>query len=238
MKQDFEIIDFHTHPFLEAKNNICAHLEYCSMDAGQTKAEMEDLGISKICGSVIKGALPDEDPWSTVRRNNETALKLKEFYGDFYVPGFHIHPDFPEESVAEMDRMHALGVNLIGELVPYIDHWSCQYDSPVLSDLLDYAGKLDMIVSFHSMDEDEMDVMVQQHPNVIFVAAHPGEKKCLLRHIQRAKKHENYYLDLSGTGIFRYGMLRRAIDEMGVDRILFGTDFPVCAPGVYLGGVL
>ncbi|MBO5213736.1 MAG: amidohydrolase family protein [Clostridia bacterium] len=33
-------------------------------------------------------------------------------------------------------------------------------------------------------------------------------------------------------------MLRRAIDEMGSDRILFGTDFPTCAPGVYLGGVL
>lgn len=238
MKQEFEIIDFHTHPFIEARNNICAHLDYCDMDSQKTKDEMEFLGISKICGSVIKGALPGDTPWTTVERNNETALKLKELYGDFYVPGFHIHPDYPEESIAEMEKMHTLGVNLIGELVPYLDGWSCKYDSPVLSDLLDHAGRLGMIVSFHSMDEDAMDVMVASHPDVVFVAAHPGERAALLRHIDRAKKHENYYLDLSGTGIFRYGMLRRAIDEMGVDRILFGTDFPTCAPGVYLGGVL
>ena len=31
---------------------------------------------------------------------------------------------------------------------------------------------------------------------------------------------------------------RRAIDTMGVDRILFGTDYPTCNPAMYLGGVL
>ena len=49
---------------------------------------------------------------------------------------------------------------------------------------------------------------------------------------------ENYYLDLSGYGMFRYGMLRKAIDSFGIDRILFGSDYPTCHPGMYLGGVL
>ena len=59
-----------------------------------------------------------------------------------------------------------------------------------------------------------------------------------MRHIERMKMSENYYLDLSGYGMFRHGMLRRAIDTVGVDRILFGSDYPTCNPGMYIGGVL
>ena len=33
-------------------------------------------------------------------------------------------------------------------------------------------------------------------------------------------------------------MLRRIIDEVGVDRVLFGSDFPTCNPAMFVGGVL
>ena len=48
---DFEIIDFHTHPFFEDRQNICPHREYCGMSAEGTRRTMEGLGISKICGA-------------------------------------------------------------------------------------------------------------------------------------------------------------------------------------------
>ena len=69
-------------------------------------------------------------------------------------------------------------------------------------------------------------------------AAHPGEYEDFMRHIDRMKYSENYYLDLSGYGIFRHGMLRHAIDVFGADRIIFGSDYPTCNPGMYIGGVL
>ena len=53
------------------------------------------------------------------KKNNDTALELKKVYGDFYIPGFHIHPAYQEESVSEIKRMDKLGIKLIGELVPY-----------------------------------------------------------------------------------------------------------------------
>jgi predicted TIM-barrel fold metal-dependent hydrolase len=80
--------------------------------------------------------------------------------------------------------------------------------------------------------------MVKNHKDVVFVAAHPGEYGDFMRHVERMKMSENYYLDLSGYGLFRHGMLRRAIDEVGVERILFGSDFPTCSPAMYIGGVL
>jgi len=235
---DFEIIDFHTHPFIDPINNICSHKEYCGMSAENTVEIFKKLGISKICGSVIS----TEDDcfssmWEKIRFNNDTALELWERYGDFYVPGFHIHPDYMEKSVEEIHRMHKKGVRLIGELVPYMDGWT-NYARDDFSVLLDEAGKHNMVVNFHSMDEDEMDKMVSRHPDVVFVAAHPGGYGNVLRHIERMRRHENYYLDISGTGLFRYGMLRRVIDDVGADRVLFGSDYPTCNTAMFIGGVL
>lgn len=234
----FEIIDFHTHPFNGPENNICNHKDYCNMSADETVNVFKRLGVFKICGSVISSRAPEKkNCWEEIKHNNDTALELKKNYGDFYILGFHIHPDFPEQSLNEIRRMDKMGVKLIGELVPYMDGWS-DYSSFQFSQLLDEAGKHNMIVSFHSQGNDQMDEMVKNHKDVLFVAAHPGEYGDFMRHIERMKMSENYYLDLSGYGMFRYGMLRRAIDCVGVDRIIFGSDYPSCNPGMYIGGVL
>ena len=239
--KDFEIIDFHTHPFLNAGQNICSNKEYFEMNVDTTKSLFDKLGVSKICGSVLGAAelrSTFSNPWDMLKSFNDAALELKKYYGDFYVLGFHVHPDYIDESLAEMERMDKLGIKLIGELCPYLCDWK-DYSCEGFSILLDEAEKRDMIVSFHSMGEDEMDAMVKAHPGVKFVAAHPGELKYLLRHIERAKFSDgNYYLDLSGYGLFRHGMLRRTIDDLGVDKILFGSDYSTCNPAMYIGGVL
>ena len=233
----FEIIDFHTHPFKEEKNNICSHKSVLKMDQNTVLDIAKNLGVTKICGSVIEfgGELSG---FAKIKANNQKALELKEYYGDFYIPGFHISPDFVEESLAEMKLMHQKGINLIGELVPYADSWQRKYNSPEFYELLNMAGKYNMIVSFHSQDEDAMDEMVKKHKDVIFVAAHPGEYREFMRHIERMKFSENYYLDISGYGIFRHGALYRLIKEFGEDRILFGSDYPTCNMGMYVGGVI
>jgi len=45
-------------------------------------------------------------------------------------------------------------------------------------------------------------------------------------------------MDLSGTGLFRWNMLKYGVDLCGADRFLFGSDFPICSPGMNLYGVL
>ncbi len=234
----FDIIDFHTHPFIENKHNICNYPGTSQMSVQNTFDVMQGLGVSVICGSVVEVSGADySNTWEKIKANNNTALELKKIYGDFYVPGFHVHPHYVEESIAEIHHMKENGVSLIGELVPCIYGWS-DYSDSAFSEILIEAGKCNMIVSVRTRDNDEMDKMVQNHKDVIFVAAHPGEKIDFFRHIERAKMSDNYYLDISGYGMFRYGMLRKAIDTIGVDRIVFGSDFPTCHPGMYIGGVL
>lgn len=239
---NYEIIDFHTHPFTDASNNICNHKEYCNMSIENTATYLKGLGISKICGTVIcsnKGKNPAiyANEWEAIADSNRRALELKEIYGDFYIPGFHVHPDYVKESCDEIEKMSKLGVRLIGELVPYHHGWE-DYSCKGFDEILDVATSYHMVVNFHSMDVDLMDSMVKKHPKTIFVAAHPGEYANYRRHLERMKFSDNYHLDLSGTGLFRHGMLRHGIDEFGAERFLFGSDYPTCNPAMFLGGVL
>ncbi len=233
-KPSFEIIDFHIHPFISDENNLCKYgnavegLECLSEDL--TRA-----GISKACGSVIhkvQGVNFDE-----IRRLNDEAMLVKEHLGGFYIPGIHIHPKFVKESCEELSRMHNKGVRLVGELVPYFMGWTDYYDSN-LHEIYEYIQQLEMVVNLHTQSDDTLEMAVKAFPNIMFVAAHPGEKSTFLRHLELMKKYENYFLDLSGTGIFRYGSISYGVSQIGSDRFLFGTDYPICNAGMYVQAVL
>lgn len=51
------------------------------------------------------------------------------------------------------------------------------------------------------------------------------------------RKFENVYLDLSGFGLFRRGALEYIVGQVGAERILFGSNYPVSNPAVYIAGV-
>ncbi len=241
-----EIIDFHTHPFLYSQDNICRYKDHCAMSAGTILSDLRAAGIGTFCGSVIRqredvalaeGVRPEDlSWWDVVHACNREMLALGEVLGPAYLPGMMVHPDFVRESLAEMEALHAQGVRLVGELTPYFHGWE-DYACPGFSKILDAAQDLGMIVSLHSMGEDAMDAMADAHPGCTIVFAHPGDGEPVRRHMARLSKSRNFHLDLSGTGLFRYGVLRALIDQVGVERILFGTDYPVCNPYMYVGGV-
>ena len=232
-----EIIDFHTHPWGRAEHNICHYRELMEGDpAAVYYRDLTRCGITRAAGMPICRGL---EPAEQMRLSNRDALALRETLGEFYIPGMAIHPAFVRESCEEMERMHAAGVRLIGELVPYCCGWGDDpFLHPGLSEILALAEELSMVVSFHSMaaraDEYEM---IKKHPGVTFVGAHPGEKDTYLRHLSWIEERPNYYLDLSGTGLFRYGMLAYGVRRVGAERLLFGSDYPICSPGMNIGAV-
>ena len=235
---NYEIIDFHTHPFLGPEQIICAHQDHCTLTTDGIEPYFRSLGISKICGSVIYSlAYPRScETWEPLRKLNESALELRDRLGDFYIPGFHVHPNFYNESCREIERMAGLGVRLVGELVPYLHGWD-DYACDAFSAIIDEIERHDMILSVHTMSDDSMDKMVQRHPNAVIVGAHPGDFGAFNRQLNRLAMSKNYYVDISGHGLFRYGLIREGIDRFGADRFLFGTDYPICTPGIYIGGI-
>ena len=237
--ESFEIIDFHTHPFGHGAVNICSHKTYVDMSEENIIRDMKAFGTSRICGSALvrrsdlgEGATELD----AIKAANRAAFEIAGDLGGYYVPGIMIHPAFVEESEAEIDFYYEKGCRLIGELVPYMQGWG-DYSCDGFSELIDYATGKGMLISIHSMGDDAMDKMVERHPDAKIIFAHPGEFNEFSRHMKRMKLSENCYLDLSGYGIFRHGMLRHAIDEVGLDKIIFGSDYPTCNPCMYVGGV-
>ncbi|MBQ9782274.1 MAG: amidohydrolase [Clostridia bacterium] len=238
--KDYKIIDFHIHPFLTNESNICQHIENSNMSWQNTLTDLKKLGYYKVCGSVIgKNRNPS---WQDVQAQNDEALELQKLYDGFYIPGFHIHDKYVKESILEVERMHKLGIKLVGELVPYLQGWSFRNIGKNLYDILEACDHYGMIIDFHSTATDEesmnkMDEMVSRFKNMIFVGAHPSSGEMLKRAFNRMGKCENYYLDWSGGGLLGRDTLRQAIDLFGIERQVYGSDYPTCNPAMFVGGV-
>ncbi len=238
-----KIIDFHIHPYLNQSENYCMFTEDFKLSPTEAAEDMRNAGITKTCGSVISRTPYDkEQGFAQLKALNEQALAVKEFYGDFYEPGFHIHPGFLKESLETLEFMHQNGYRLIGELVPYMHGWreaGLDFACKEMMEILDLAGQYNMVLSYHTMLDwqEQMETMIAANPKVTFVAAHPGQKKEYMLHLERMEKYENAFLDISGTGLFRYGMLREGVRRVGAERLLFGTDYPITNPGMYVQAV-
>lgn len=231
---DGNIIDFHVHPFDAPEYDMIMYPDGHRADAEEMKRQLHAAGITHICGSVLSREKVTD--FEVLRRLNSEALRLQEKLGDFYTPGFHIHPAYVRESCEELERMHKRGMRLVGELVPYLHGWE-EFPEKNWMEIMDLAAEYGMVCSYHTPFDYPMDKMLREHRGLTFVAAHPGDRQRVAEHIESMKKHENLYLDLSGTGLFRFGMLKHLVKQVGADRILFGTDYPICNPRMYVEAV-
>lgn len=238
-----KIIDFHIHPYLSREENACMYQENFQLSWKEAMEDLKRAGIDHVCGSVaIIGAYNKTTGQQHMQDMNKRALEIEKICDGFYTPGFHIHPAYVEDSLETIEFMHENGYNLIGELIPYMHGWAdwgFDYASDALGKILERAGKYHMAVNYHTMleQQEQMEEMIKSHPDVTFVAAHPGQKEDCVKHFDRMERYPNAYLDLSGTGIFRYGMIREGIHRVGRERFLFGTDYPITNPGMYVEAV-
>ena len=134
-----EIIDFHTHPYIDKETNIVRFPELFENTVEEFVKYAKAVGFTKVCGSVIFRGNDEITGFGAVRHSNDIMLDLMEKLGDFYVPGFHVQPEYVKESLEEIERMHKHGVKLMGEIVPSLHGgWSLGADG--LPEIFDLAG--------------------------------------------------------------------------------------------------
>ncbi|OGV58198.1 MAG: hypothetical protein A2X49_03265 [Lentisphaerae bacterium GWF2_52_8] len=230
------ITDCHIHPALDPETNFG-----CFGNIGDIKSQIDTLrraGISRACGAPIARMTPSS--FAEVRALNDKALRLRNEFPDFYVPGIHIHPKFPEESCLELERCCGQeAVRWVGELVGYCMGYDTDYATEDALCIMRVAAKHGAVVNFHCDDMDVIETLCSSVPDLNLVLAHPGPGPSdILRRAALVAKHPNLHLDISGSGIDRYGMLRASINMAGKEKILFGTDYPINNPAVYVHGAL
>ena len=94
-----------------------------------------------------------------------------------------------------------------------------------------------MAVCVHPTTDEDIGELARSFPGLPVIAAHPRDKQTFSIRLEQMKKYPNLYQDLSGTGIFRDGLLRYGIDRVGSSRFLYGSDYPICNPGMYVAAV-
>jgi predicted TIM-barrel fold metal-dependent hydrolase len=130
-----------------------------------------------------------------------------------------------------------LGVRFVGELVPYMMGYEKYFIREALP-IYDFMQQLGMVLNVHPTTDDDLESLLREFPRLPVIVAHPGEKEQYDAHLDRMARYENAYLDISGTGLFRNGLIRYGIDRVGCERFLFGTDYPICNPAMQVQGVM
>jgi predicted TIM-barrel fold metal-dependent hydrolase len=230
----FEVIDCHIHPPVDAASDLSWYAPVASRDA--FVSELRACGISRACGSVIRRV--EAGSFEPASAMNRAALEFRDEFPDFYLPGIHVDPRFPEESCREIERCRQEGARWIGELVGYAmgyEDYLPEGGEPVY----ELAQSLGMPVNLHCADLAQVGRLCAAFPRLPVVLAHPHDPKAqVLERLALVAAHPNLHLDLSGSGIMRRGLVRHAIDACGVGKILLGTDAPICNPAMYVHCVL
>ena len=172
-----------------------------------------------------------------VEGNREVARFAEKSKGRF-IPSCIVNPLFIEESLREVEYCrNQLGMVWMGELCNYISGY--EYTDPRFARLMEQATKLRMVVQLHT-EGDEMQYIMEKFPSATMVFAHFGDDKeydHIFRRIDLVAAHSNCWLDTSGYGHDRVGVLEYAVGKIGPDRILFGSDFTINDPATVIARI-
>ena len=230
MIREYEIIDCHIHPGYSNSFNAVKDEEMFIDDLRRS-------GIDRVCGSVIKRPAFDSD-WNDIEYCNGKAMEFAKRYPDFYFPGIHLHGSYVEESCREVEKRHAEGVRWVGELVNYCMRTG-RYSSRGMMQIFEVCRDYNMTINLHNDGNiSEIEPILKAFPTLNIVVAHPHDLADARSRLEYISHFPNAFMDVSGNGLQRYGLLRWAIDCCGKEKILFGTDYPINSPGMYVQGVL
>lgn len=227
-----EIIDIHMHPFVSSKTKIGSYETGNTIDI--MVEDMKRSGITKMAGSVLCNE--GEATLEYLNFLNQTARDVKQQLGDFYIPGIHVSPCFVQESLEEIERFHQEGGVLIGELKAKDMGWSA-YSDKAWDEIFALMAEYDMFLSIHPTTDVDMEELCRKNPKLNIMLAHPGEYERYHRYLDKMRRYEHVYMDITGVGLFRYGMLAEGVNLVGSERIMFGTDYPICNPIMQVAGV-
>lgn len=236
------IIDSHTHPLVHPGQQLLPW----DHSAEAYLARVEGLGIERAAALVMA---PRGDLELTGALN-DAVLALAGRHDGFFFPVCSVNPADGDGAVAELERVVAAGARWL-KLHPFSQEFDVA--APEVTSLVRRAGELDLTVLFDAWSPTD----VAQTGKFVQLALEVPETRLILAHAHgmdfpKLVMYEilaNYewwprkvWVDISGTGSLLAGspfaeQFTWVLRKMGVDRVLFGSDYPVYDPGEAIGAV-
>jgi len=166
-----------------------------------------------------------------ISRMNDLMAKDIRPYSKRIVGFGRINPHYGREAVREVERcVKVLGFRGI-KLHPIVESF-LPFGEPSLK-VVQKAAELQVPVIFHSgtppySEPLQIGMVADAVPRATIILAHMGIYY-LADAISTAKKWDNVILDMST--LMWHKMLKAAVEEVGPERIVFGSDLPFGHPG-------
>lgn len=212
------IIDAHVHI-----GKTSTFLQLSEGSPEELVARMDALGIKQalVCGHVV--AIEGD-----FRIGNELLREAVSRYPGRFIPAFVANPRFEREACGEVDRCAGEWGWRVLKLHP--EAHATPADHPLMRRVVRHATIHGCLVVSHSGDEfvgprstpDRLAKLAEAFPETMFIWAHMGVT-AWRDAVEQAKHHPNVVLDTSGS-CFDHGMIEEAVEAIGSDRIVYGSD--------------
>lgn len=233
------IIDFHTHiyPSMVAAKILPAAERKLKVDVPGSGQPLDLIGHMSRSGIKRSVLLPLAKGREDVSSLNDWVLSVSK---DGLIPFGAIHP-FMENLEEELDRLAACGVRGV-KIMPLLQEF--YPDDQDCERLYEGLIKRDMILVTHTGRDplereeifgtpDRFARVVQRFPDLRLGLAHLGG----MRMWDEAREHllpagGNVYFDTAYVSFYLDRLqMRELIQDIGADRVIFGSDYPWEVPG-------
>ena len=230
---DIPAIDVHAHygdyQFGTAHEMICRFMSASAEEVAQRSraSNVQWTVVSPMAGLFPRGVSIAE----VEKANEQTARDVEAIDGLLqWVIVDPRRPDTYEQAERFLQTPKCMGIKIHGEEHQYhIEDYG--------HDLFAFAAKHEAVVLAHSGHEHTMPMrfvpFADEYPQARLIVAHMGNAGVAhgdpTQQIRAAAaaKHDNIYVDTSSSWSILPHMIEWAVDEIGAERILFGTDTPI-----------
>lgn len=202
------LIDIHTH--VEYDNNY---------DVSRVLLDMEQHGLDKRVISSINGL--------TIKENNEAINEIVANYPDKFIGCAVINPKL-ESALDDIEAALALEHIKMVEFNPYA-HGYFPDSEPNVDLILEKVSekglpvKLFVGISSYGIPQ-QWEKYVEKYKNINFIFLHMGCFDYGYTCVDVVARHDNAYTEISNQ--YELQILRKALNEIDIEKFLFGTTFP------------
>ncbi len=230
-KINFYIIDAHAH--LGDENKVVSG--YTPLIRSDFKSIFErnkKLGIEKCCVSSWFSI------WLDHNKGNEITAKAIGLYPEHFIGYASFNPAYVKNWDEELEQWFK--VKKFKGIKPYFPRTEIAYNDSLWSKLFEFGNKYKLFALLHPSDNfvEEVEEVSSIYPDLNFLLAHTGigfEHAWSVAEL--AKSRKNVFLELTFTNV-PDGLIEFLVNEVGSDKIIFGTDQPMRDPAPQLGWVV
>ncbi len=230
-KIKFSIIDAHAHLGAE-EPVVSGYTPLIKSGIDDIFKLNEKIGIRNCCVSSWLAI------WSDHKAGNEITARAIEKFPEHFIGYASFNPYYVDDWDEELNYWFIL--KKFKGIKPYYPRILIPYNDVRWGKLFEFGNKFKLFALLHPSDNfvEEVDEISSLYPDVNFLLAHAGIGFKHVRDlIELVKKRNNLFFELTFTNV-PDGLIEFLVDEVGPDRIVFGTDQPIRDPAPQLGWVI